>query len=81
MTLKLVVFFTFTVKATDNIKGIIRKETFIVEGIRKQLSHCRAAHLLAVLVLIDLHSRENTYVISHQFKCKAPTFITRRKNL
>lgn len=52
------------VKATQNIESIIRKEAFVIKCVWKQLSHCRAAHLLVVLVLIYLHSESKDDMLS-----------------
>lgn len=45
---------TFIVKTSQNVESIVREETFVIKGIGEKLSHCRAAHLLVVLMLIDL---------------------------
>lgn len=66
-TANITCYLTLTVKPPQDIESIVREETFEVEGIRKQLSHCRAAHLLVMLVLIKLHKGKTiqNYYISY----------------
>lgn len=56
---------TFIVESTKYVESIIGKESLVIKSIGEQLSHCRAAHLLVVLMLIDLQknmqSREFNY--------------------
>ena len=49
-----ILLITFVIKTAQNIEGIVWEETLVVEGVWKQLSHCRAAHLFVMLMLITL---------------------------
>ena len=45
---------TVFIKASQNVVGVERKESSVVEQDGKKLSNSRATHLLVMVVLIDL---------------------------
>ena len=45
---------TVFIEASQNVVGVERKESFVVEQDGKKLSNSRATHLLVMVVLIDL---------------------------
>ena len=46
--------FTLLVKPSKNIKGIVRKKALEVKRVGEKLGHSRTAHLLVMLMLINL---------------------------
>ena len=45
---------TLAVQSTQYIEHVVWEESLVVERVRQQLRHCRAAHLLVMIVLINL---------------------------
>lgn len=50
---------TFFVKPSKNIKGVVREKPLEVKRVREKLSHCWTAHLLVVLMLVDLRDTKH----------------------
>jgi len=49
---------TLAVQSTQYIEHVVWEESLVVERVRQQLRHCRAAHLLVMIVLINLKSQK-----------------------
>ena len=45
---------TLGVQSGQHIESVVWEESLVVERIRQKLSHCWAAHLLVIVVFIDL---------------------------